>query len=222
MAKQYDLVIVGAGTVATVAAMRVRAADWRVAVVDFRPYGGTCALRGCDPKKMMVSAATAYDYACRMREHGVVGELHIAWPELMAFKRGFTDPVPEKMEHRYARAGIDTYHGTARFTGMNTLDVNGQALEAKHVLLATGAEPVKLGIPGEQHLVDNEAFLALEKLPPRIVLVGGGYIAAEFSHLAARAGAQVTILQHGERMLKHFDPDLVGWLMESFASLGID
>jgi glutathione reductase (NADPH) len=222
MAKQYDLVVIGAGTAAMTTAMRVRAAGWRVAVVDFRPYGGTCALRGCDPKKMMISGATAYDYARRMREHGVVGELHIAWPELMTFKRSFTDPVPEKMEHRYADKGIDTYHGTARFTGMNTLDIGDQTLEAKHVLLASGAEPIKLGIPGEEHLIDNEGFLALEKLPRRIVLVGGGYIAAEFSHLAARAGAQVTVLQHGERMLKHFDPDLVGWLMESFAALGID
>jgi glutathione reductase (NADPH) len=222
MAKQYDLVIVGAGTAAGVAAMRVRAAGWQVAVIDYRPLGGTCALRGCDPKKMLISGAAAYDYAHRMREHGVVGELHIEWPELMAFKRRITDPVPEKMEHRYADKGIDTYHGTAKFTGRNTLDVGGQSLEAKHVLLASGAEPVKLGIPGEEHLMDSEGFLALAKLPRRIVLVGGGYIAAEFSHLAARAGAQVTILQHGERMLKHFDPDLVGWLMQSFASLGID
>ena len=78
------------------------------------------------------------------------------------------------------------------------------------------------GIPGEEYLVDNESFLALEKLPSRIVLVGGGYIAAEFSHLAPRAGAHVTILQRGERMLKPFDPDLMDWLMEAFRDQGID
>jgi glutathione reductase (NADPH) len=222
MAKQYDLVVIGAGTAAMNAAMRMRAAGWQVAVVDFRPYGGTCALRGCDPKKMLVSGATALDHAHRMGENGVVGELHIEWPKLIAFKRTFTDPVPEKMEHRYNDKGIDTYHGRAKFTGKNAIDIEGQTLEAKYILLASGAEAVKLGIPGEEHLIDNEGFLALETLPRRIVLVGGGYIAAEFSHVAARAGAQVTILQHGERMLKHFDPDLVGWLMESFQSLGID
>jgi glutathione reductase (NADPH) len=222
MTKQYDLVVIGAGTAAMTAAMRVRAAGWQVAVVDFRPFGGTCALRGCDPKKMLISGATAIDYAHRMRENGVVGALQIEWPKLMAFKRSFTDPVPEKQEHRYANKGIDTYHGRAKFTGKNALDIEGQALEAKYILLASGAEPAKLGIPGEEHLIDNEGFLALETLPQRIVLVGGGYIAAEFSHVAARAGAQVTILQHGGRMLKQFDPDLVGWLMESFKSLGID
>src|SRR5262249_14726863 len=87
---------------------------------------------------------------------------------------------------------------------------------------AAGAEPVRLKITGEEHLARNEDFLALERLPPRMVLVGGGYIAAEFSHIAARAGAQVTILQRGERMLPHFDPDLVGWLMEKFRGIGID
>jgi glutathione reductase (NADPH) len=222
MAKQYDLVVIGAGTAAMNAAMRVRAAGWKVAVVDFRPYGGTCALRGCDPKKMLISGATALDYAQRMYKNGVMGDLHIDWPRLMAFKRSFTDPVPEKMEHRYSDKGIDTYHGQAKFTGKNSLDIEGQALDAKYILLASGAEAVKLGIPGEEHLIDNEGFLALDELPQRIVLVGGGYIAAEFSHIAARAGAQVTILQHGERMLKHFEPDLVDWLMDSFKDLGID
>lgn len=222
MTKHYDLLVIGTGTAAMTAAMRVRAAGWQVAVADFRPFGGTCALRGCDPKKMLRSGASAYDYAHRMRRNGVAGDVRLEWPPLLAFKRTFTDPVPEKMEHRYRDRSIDTYHGRARFTGRTTLDVDGRAIEARHVLLATGAEPVKLGIPGEQHLVDNEGFMASENLPRRIVLVGGGYIAAEFSHIAARAGSQVTILQHGERMLNHFEPELVDWLMASFRALGID
>jgi glutathione reductase (NADPH) len=89
-------------------------------------------------------------------------------------------------------------------------------------LLAAGACPAPLGFSGEEHLVTNEEFLEMDKLPARIALVGGGYIAAEFSHIAARAGAKVTILQRGDRMLTHFDPDVVGWLMESFREVGID
>ena len=222
MNKQYDLLVIGAGTAAMTAAMRIRAAGWQVAVVDFRPFGGTCALRGCDPKKVLIGGADAFDHVRRMQGKGIAGDIHIEWQKLMAFKRTFTDPVPEKMEQRYQEKGIDTYHGKARFVGKNTLQVAGEFLEAKHILIASGAEPIKLNIPGEEHLVDNEGFLALETLPRRIVLVGGGYIAAEFSHLAARAGAKVTILQHGERMLKEFDADLVGWLMQSFTALGID
>ena len=222
MQTRHDLVVIGTGTAAMTAAMRVRAAGWSVGVVDFRPFGGTCALRGCDPKKMLIGAAAAIDHARRMKGKGVNGELHINWPELMAFKRGFTDPVPAKHEQLYMDKGIATYHGAARFTGRNTIEVNGELLEAKYVLIAAGAEPVKLSIAGDEHLITNEEFLALPQLPRRIVLVGGGYIAAEFSHIAARAGAQVTILQQGERMLKGFDPDVVGWLMGAFEAIGID
>ena len=220
--KEYDLAIIGTGTAAMVAAMRMRSAGWSVAVTDFRPFGGTCALRGCDPKKMMIGGAEAADHAWRMKGNGVAGDTHLEWPGLLAFKRSFTDPVPEKREKVFAEKGIDAFHGRARFTGPNTIEIGGETVEARHILVAAGAEPVPLGIAGEEHLIDNEGFLELATLPQRIVLVGGGYIAAEFSHIAARAGAKVTILQHGERMLKHFDRDLVGWLMEKFRELGID
>lgn len=222
MPKQFDLIVIGSGTAAAVAAMRVRAAGKTVAVIDFRPYGGTCALRGCDPKKMMIGGASAFDHARRMRGKGIAGLPALEWPDLMGFKRSFTDPVSATHEKRYASKGIATYHGHARFTGRNALEVDGERLKAQHVLIAVGAEPARLDIPGEELLVDNERFLELEELPKRIALVGGGYIAAEFSHIAARAGAQVTVLQHGDRMLTGFDPDLVAWLMESFKTLGIE
>jgi glutathione reductase (NADPH) len=218
----YDLVIIGTGTAATVAAMRVRAAGWHVVVIDYRPFGGTCALRGCDPKKMLVGGAEALDHVRRMSGNGVAGDVHIDWPALIDFKRAFTDPVPAHHERRYREKGIDTYHGHARFTGRNSLTVDGQSLEARHVLIAAGAEPIRLGIPGEEHFATSENFLAMERLPRRIVLVGGGYIASEFSHIAARAGAQVTVLQRGERMLERFEPDLVGWLMDKFLEIGVD
>ncbi|MEJ6788109.1 NAD(P)/FAD-dependent oxidoreductase [Brevundimonas sp. BR2-1] len=222
MTKEYDLVVIGSGTAAMVGAMRVRAAGRSVVVIDFRPYGGTCALRGCDPKKMLISGASAADHARRMRGKGVAGDTHIAWADLIAFKRSFTDPVPEKHEERYLEKGIDTFHGRARLTGPNSLEVDGETLTFRNLLIATGAEPVKLDIPGEAHLVTNEGFLELDEMPKRLVLVGGGYIAAEFSHIAARAGAEVVILQRSERLLPQFDPDVVGWLMDSFRQLGVD
>ncbi|MBN9373519.1 MULTISPECIES: NAD(P)/FAD-dependent oxidoreductase [unclassified Hydrogenophaga] len=222
MPRSYDLVVLGAGTAAMTAASRVRDQGWSVAVIDFRPFGGTCALRGCDPKKMLIGGTSAVDHARRMRGKGVADDARIDWSELMAFKRSFTDPVPELHERNYKSKGIDTFHGKARFTGRQTIEVAGEVLDARYVLLATGAEPVKLGIPGEEHLVTNEQFLSLEALPARIAFVGGGYIAAEFAHIAALSGAKVTVLQHGPRMLKAFDKDLVGWLMAKFQALGID
>jgi glutathione reductase (NADPH) len=222
MPDAYDLVVLGSGTAAQVASSRARAAGWTVAVIDHRPFGGTCALRGCDPKKMLVSGEEAIDAARRMHGHGVEGDLQIAWPDLMAFKRSFTGPVPEKQEKRYADQGIDAFHGIARFTGPDVVVVDGRELKARHILIATGARPVSLGITGEEHVATSDDFLELETLPSRVAFIGGGYIAAEFSHLAARAGAKATILQRGSRMLPQFDPDLVGWLMESFGDLGVD
>ncbi len=222
MSGTYDLIVIGSGTAAQVVSARVRAAGWKVAVIDHRPFGGTCALRGCDPKKMLVSGEEAVHAVRQMRRHGLEGEVHINWPELMAFKRSFTDPVPQKQEQRYRDQGIDAFHGLARFTGLDHVAVDGRELCFRHALIATGARPVPLGIPGQEHVITSDDFLELKSLPARIALVGGGYIAAAFSHLAARAGAKVIVLQRGAQMLLRFDPDLVGWLMESFDALGID
>lgn len=218
----FDLVVIGSGTAAMVAAFRIRAAGWSVAIIDEKPFGGTCALRGCDPKKMLVAGAEVVEAHRRMQGHGVHGRASIDWEELIGFKRTFTDPIPDQHQHRYDQKGIVTFHGHARFGSPNSLSINGTEIWARHILIASGANPTRLGIPGEGHLIDNEAFLSMERLPPRIVLVGGGYIAAEFSHIAARAGARVTIVQRGSRLLPQFEPELVAWLMEAFESIAVN
>lgn len=218
----YDLVIVGSGTAAQVAGERMRRAGWTVAVVDHRPFGGTCALRGCDPKKVLVGSAEVIDAANRMCGLGVHGEVHIDWPELLRFKRGFTDPVPEAQERRYAELGIEAFHGLARFDEPDAIAVGDRTLVGGNFLLATGSRPVSLEIPGEEWIVTSDRFMEMETLPARIVLLGGGYIAAEFSHIAARAGASVTVIQREPRLLRQFDSDLVAWLMEKFRELNIE
>ncbi len=221
MTEPYDLIVIGSGTAAQVAIARVRKRGWRVAVIDHRPFGGTCALRGCDPKKLLVSGEEAIDAARRMKSHGVDGDVRIDWPTLMAFKRSFTDPIPDKQARHYSDLGVDAHQGLARFVAPDRIEVDGRELVGRHILIATGASPMPLNIAGEELVSTSDQFLELETLPRRIVLIGGGYIAAEFSHLAARAGAQVTILQRGARLLPQFDENVVGWLMPSFDTLGI-
>ena len=221
MNRRYDLVVVGSGAAASGVASRVRQAGRSVAVVDFRPFGGTCALRGCDPKKVLVSGAEAVRSVRRLAGRGVRGEPLVDWDALISFKRTFTDPVPEQRARQYREAGIDAFQGVARFRGPSKLAVGDTGLEAGNIVLATGAEPVPLGIAGEEYATTSEEFLSLESLPERVVFIGGGYIAAEFSNIAALSGAQVTVLQRGERMLTGFDTDLVGWLMEAFRAMGI-
>ena len=186
----YDVIVIGTGTAAQVTAARVKRAGRSVAMIDHRPFGGTCALRGCDPKKMLVSGAETVDWARRMHHRGVVGELRIDWTELIAFKRTFTDSVPKKREESFAKQGIDGFHGMARFSGPDTVIVDGRALKGRNIVIAAGARPVPLDFPGAEHAITSDAFMELEDLPKRIVMVGGGYIAAEFSHIAARAGAK--------------------------------
>lgn len=223
MARYFDLIVIGTGTAASVTASRCRSAGWNVAVIDHRPFGGTCALRGCDPKKVLVGAAETVDQPHRLSGKGLaVRDLGIDWPELMNFKRSFTDPVPKSKEKSFTENGINSFHGQARFTGRSSVEVGGETLEGRYVLIATGAEPMKLGIVGEEHLTTSDAFLELEQLPGRIVLVGGGYIAFEFAHIARRAGAKVIMLEQLPRVLTPFDQDLVGWLVEKSRNIGID
>ena len=178
-------------------------------------------MRGCDPKKVLVGAAELVDWHRRMQGRGVSGDAHISWPELMQFKRTFTDPVPPDREKAFQEAGIATYHGPARFVSPERLSVDGQVLEARHFVVAAGAKPRLLGIPGEEYLLTSTAFLELDQLPPRIAFLGAGYISFEFAHVSRRAGAQATIIGRG-KPLRHFEQDLVTRLVDHTRSLGID
>ncbi|HYX82473.1 MAG TPA: FAD-dependent oxidoreductase, partial [Gemmatimonadales bacterium] len=221
--RPFDLLVIGTGTAAGVVAHKCRRAGWSVGVIDSRPFGGTCALRGCDPKKVLVTAAETLDQVNRLRERGIAASaLRLDWPELVRFKRALIEVVPREREEGFLKAGIATFHGRARFTGSRTLAVEGDLLEGQHVLVATGAKPADLSFEGHQHLITSDQFLELGALPPRIVFVGGGYISFEFAHVAARAGATATILHQGERPLRRFDPDLVDLLVERSRLAGID
>ena len=220
---QFDLVVIGTGSAASTVASRCRSAGRSVAVVDSRPFGGTCALRGCDPKKVLVAAAEAVDWARRMQGKGIdTPGVRVDWGALMRFKRTFTEPVPAARERSFAKAGIAMFHGRARFENESTIRVGDNHLTGKHIAIASGAQPAPLGFPGAEHLITSEQFLELDALPPRIAFVGGGYISCEFAHVARRAGAQVTIVHRGDRLLEGFDPDLVALLDRQSRKLGID
>lgn len=221
--KTYDLIVIGTGTAASVTAFNGRKAGWSVAVIDHRPFGGTCALRGCDPKKMLVAATEVIDGFERMGGIDTVrGEVRIDWAALQRHKHSFTDRVPDKREQAYGKQGIDTYHGRASFTGANSVEVDGTTLKAEKIVIAVGAQPGQLPIEGFEHLALSDEFLELQTLPRRIVMVGGGYIGFEFAHIAARAGAEVTIVNRGKQPLAGFDPDLVALLIERTRALGVD
>ncbi len=135
MENEYDLLVIGTGSAGTSAAMECANAGWRVAIADERPFGGTCLLRGCDPKKVLVGAAELEDWARRMRDSGVVtGALHVDWPGLMRFKRTFTDPAPAQREHEYKEAGITSLHGTAQFISPRNVRIGKVETAPRHIV----------------------------------------------------------------------------------------
>ena len=203
MSQHFDLIVIGAGMAGVAAANKGAGQGWQVAIVDALPYGGTCALRGCDPKKILRRGAEIIDSARLMRGKGIDDAgLSIDWPDLMKHKHGFTDPVPQSMEDGLTDNGVTTLHGQARFIGPRQLEIDGASFDADRFLVATGARPRPLDFPGHEHLIDSTDFLDLEELPSRILFVGGGFISFEFAHIAARAGSSPVIVDRGERPLK--------------------
>ena len=219
--REYDLVVLGTGSGGAAPASKCRAAGWSVAVVDDQPYGGTCAVRGCDPKKVLVGAADLVSWHSRMLGHGLDGEAKLDWPDLMRFKRSFTDPVPPSRQKAVEDAGILTLHGEAQFTSTDTLAVGSNHFRARHVVVATGASPRQLSIPGEAHVTSSTEFLELDSLPSRIVFIGAGFISLEFSHIAVRAGS-VAIVLGRSRPLRHADSEIVDALIEHTRAIGIN
>jgi glutathione reductase (NADPH) len=219
--KKFDLIVIGTGSAGATAANECRSAGWNVAIVDSRPFGGTCALRGCDPKKVLVGVTEVIERSRQMAGNGVSDGVKIDWPALMRFKRSFTQPVPADREQQFSQAGIAVFHGRARFTDKTTIQVGDDTLVGRFVLIAAGAWPARLHIPGEEHLTTSDKFLELDVLPPRIVFVGGGYISFEFAHVSARSGAQAQILHRGARPLEKFDPDMVARLVKATEELGV-
>jgi glutathione reductase (NADPH) len=215
MFRSYDVIVLGSGPSAGQVATRCATGGMRVAVVESRSLGGTCALRGCNPKKVLVDAADLVDRVRRMG--GTLhrsAEVQIDWPGLHAFQEEFTAPVTPAAWKKYRELKVEVLEGEAKFTGPQQIEVNGRRLDAQDVVVATGAEPAPLGFPGADLVTTSDDFLKLESLPKRILFIGGGYISFEFAHVAMRAGVDVTIVHHGKRPLKNFEPGLVDQLVE--------
>ena len=222
MRKKYDLVVIGSGVAGGTIAIKCRLAGLTVALADTGPLGGTCALKGCNPKKVLVHASEVIARFKDMEGKGIMGHVKIDWPELMRFKRTFTESIHISNEKYYREIGVKLYIGEASFSDDKTIRIGGELIEGKYIVVSTGARPRELNIPGEELLCNSECFLELNRLPEEVIFVGGGYIAFEFAHIAARAGAKVTVLQRGNQTLNKFDPDIIHLLMKASEEIGIE
>jgi glutathione reductase (NADPH) len=221
MGQEYDVIALGSGSAGYTVAAKCGEAGRRVALVEARELGGTCPLRGCNPKKVLVNAAEIVARASDLKGKGIQEASAINWQELIRFKRTLVEPMPDIVAHGLEKHRVEIFKGQARFVGEDRIEVEGRTLSSRHIFIGTGAIPQPLGIRGEEHVLTSEDFLELEDLPEAILFIGGGYVSFEFAHVAARAGSRTVILQRS-LPLKQFDREMVGNLVHLSRNIGID
>ncbi|GAB5442768.1 MAG: NAD(P)/FAD-dependent oxidoreductase [Fuerstiella sp.] len=221
--EQFDVVVLGTGPAGSTVARKAAAAGHRTAIVEAREFGGTCALRGCNPKKVYANAGDLIDRVRRADGKLIRGkDVSIDWNQLLQFKNEFTNSIPDRSERSFQDDGITTVHGAAQFVSKKSLRVGERTLSAERIVVATGARPATLPFDGSEHAVQSDEFLALKSLPDKVVFIGGGYISMEFAHVVARAGSRVIIAEREDRVLESFDAKLVEMLQEESRSIGIE
>lgn len=223
--RDLDVLVIGAGTAGQTVAHDLVDQGMTVGVVDMsaRP-GGVCALAGCQAKKWFYEATETIARAAHLMGKGVTRLPEIDWGAILTEKNRFTDKIPESTITGFQAAGIDYLKGRAAFDGDGTVAVDGSPVSAERIVVATGARPMPLPIPGAEHVITSDAFLDLPALPERIAFIGGGFISFEFAHFAARLGARpgaIHILEIADRPLGPFDAEMVALLVKATEAEGV-
>jgi glutathione reductase (NADPH) len=220
----YDLFVIGAGSGGVRAARLAALSGAKVAVAEEHRVGGTCVIRGCVPKKFMVYASEFKKHFEAARGYGwTIGETSFDWPRFLMTK----DDEIARLSGIYVRnlqnAGAELIHARARLKDRHTVEIVGRGdVRARKVLVATGGRPwMPRELQGIEHAItSNEAF-HLEKLPERIVIAGGGYIAVEFACIFNGLGVHTTLIHRGPNILRGFDDDVRAHVAEEMEQSGI-
>ncbi|WP_137701394.1 glutathione-disulfide reductase [Marimonas lutisalis] len=221
----YDLFVIGGGS-GGVRAARVAAgeAGAKVALAEEDRYGGTCVIRGCVPKKLMVFAS---EYAPMMDDAAAYGwTVHAGGFDWQKFHGQLVDEL-DRLEGIYRRllagSGVETFDARAKLVDAHTVELStGERRTAKHILLAMGGRPVKPGIPGEEHAITSNEIFHLPELPKSILIVGGGYIACEFAGVMNGLGVKTTQYYRGAQILRGFDEEARGLVSEEMIQNGVE
>ncbi|MFO1129350.1 MAG: glutathione-disulfide reductase [Rhodospirillales bacterium] len=218
----YDLVTIGAGS-GGVRASRL-AGGWgvRTAVIEKSRVGGTCVMRGCVPKKLLVYGSHYAQDLNDARGFGWhIGESRLDWGELIRRKDAELDRLERVYRGILQRNNVRLIEGEARLLDPHTVEVDGQRLTADRILIACGGRPELPAVSGIERAITSDEALELPELPQRIVIVGGGYIAVEFAGIFNAAGAAVTQVIRAAEILRGFDADVRTFLAAQMESNGI-
>jgi len=219
--KHYNVFVIGSGIAGQTAAKICRENNLSVAISDNREFGGTCANRGCDSKKILLQFSQLVYQSNKLQGLGVKKSPKLNWKQVQKFRRSFSNPIPPKTEQNLKDLGMSLYHQSPKFISKNEVEVEGKVVSADYFVIATGNIPRPLDIDGNEFLKVSEDVLDLKKIPKSITFIGSGYIAMEFACMLATLGSQVTILEREKTALANFDQFLVEKLITKLESLGV-
>jgi pyruvate/2-oxoglutarate dehydrogenase complex dihydrolipoamide dehydrogenase (E3) component len=211
--KSYDAIVIGSGQAGPFLAVQLAQSGLRVALMESEHYGGTCVNDGCIPTKTMVASARTAHVARRAAEYGVTlgGAVSVDMKAVMARKnRIVQQSINGLTQWLQGTAGLDLVRGHARFTGPHTVDVEGESFSAPKIFINVGGRAVLPDWPGLDRVpvLTNTSMMSLDVLPRHLVIVGGSYIGLEFAQMFRRFGAQITVLEVGERLIAREDPEV--------------
>ncbi len=218
----FDLFTIGAGSGGVAGSRRAASYGARVAICESRRVGGTCVLRGCVPKKLLVYASHFAEEWEDARGFGwTIGEHRIDWAKLIQTKNRELDRLNGIYIRMLRDAGASLIEGRAKLVDAHTVEVNGARHTAKTILIATGSRPVRPEIPGADLGISSDEALDLPYVPKRVLVVGGGYIGVEFAGIWRAVGADVTMAIRGDNVLRGFDVDVRECVTEGLTKRGV-
>jgi glutathione reductase (NADPH) len=219
----FDLFTIGAGSGGVASSRRAGEYGAKVAICEELRVGGTCVMRGCVPKKLLVYAASYSEHFEDAAGFGwEVGTPTLDWAKLMAAKSAELDRLEVIYRRLLSDSKVELIEGRGKLVDAHTVEVGGRRYTAKYILIATGGWPELPNIPGIEHVITSNEALELPALPQRIAIVGGGYIGVEFAGIFNAAGSKVTMLLRGDNVLRGFDGEVRERLAEEMRARGVE
>ena len=221
----YDMIAIGAGTAGLVSSGGAAMLGARSALIEKHLMGGDCLVTGCVPSKTLIKSAHVAHLARHAEEFGIkVGSVEVDFPAVMErLRRVRADMAHHDGAERLKGMGVDVLFGTAKFTGPNTIDLDGKEVRFRRAMICTGGRAFVPGIPGlQENCLTAESFFEQTELPRRFMVLGGGPIGSELAQTMQRLGSQVTMLIRGDKMVDKDDPEAGQIVREVFEEEGVD
>ena len=219
----YDLITIGAGSGGVRASRLAGGYGAKVAIVEELREGGTCVLRGCVPKKLLVYGSHVKEEVLDAEGYGwTVDGLKHNWEKMIDAKNTELDRLHDIYVNLLNSANVDRFHGRGTVVDQHTVSVDGQHITAERILIAVGGWPSTPEIPGIEYVISSNEALDLRQRPDRILVVGSGYIAVEFAGIFNSFGSSVDLVFRADQVLRGFDKDIRSTLTDEMAKKGIN